>query len=297
MKKILYILTLSIGMIGCSNNEDELVLTGSFPEDHVIRVTTEVNQVASRAGYSAANLERFGLIIRNSENAAYNYNKQLVGSGTTWSPTDGVQMLWDAKRTPVTVVAYAPYVSGADLETPLSVSVQSNQSTDEYVMASDFLLMKAIVNPEQDLTAEGKLKVALNHAMSKLLVKITINGTEHAAMSKLGDLSINGAIIDGICDLSVKTPVVTPLAEASAVTVSPYRGTDSCECILLPQIIAEGFSINFSYDGKLYIWTAEEAIELKKGVEHTLTLNVNTTAQLTAMQARSWTTGQVLDRK
>lgn len=54
--------------------------------------------------------------------------------------------------------------------------------------------------------------------------------------------------------------------------------------------------MNFSYDGKLYIWTAEEAIELEKGVEHTLTLNVNTTVRLAAKMARNWATGQLIDR-
>lgn len=31
--------------------------------------------------------------------------------------------------------------------------------------------MKATVDPEQDLTADGKLKISLSHAMSKLLIK------------------------------------------------------------------------------------------------------------------------------
>lgn len=297
MKRILYIIALSIGWIGCSNNEDELLPAGSFPEDHVVRVTTEVNEIVSRTGYDATNLERFGLMIRNSQNAAYNYNKQMIGSGNAWNPSDGLQMLWDATRTPVTVVAYAPYVSEADLETPLTVNVQSNQTTEDNVKASDFLLMKAVIDPEQDLTTEGKLKVLLNHAMSKLIVKVTINGTGNAMMCKLGDMSINGAVISGTCDLSAGVPVVVPVADANAVTVVPHKGTDYCECILLPQTIAEGFSINFSYDGKLYIWTTNKAIELQEGVEHTLILNVNTTAQLATMQARNWATGQMIDRK
>ena len=67
MKKIFYMIALGIGLAGCSNNEDELLSMGSFPEDHVIRVITEVNEPLSRAGYDAMNLERFGLMIRNSE--------------------------------------------------------------------------------------------------------------------------------------------------------------------------------------------------------------------------------------
>ena len=296
MKKIFYIIALGVGLAGCSNNEDELLSTGSFPEDHVIRIITEVNEPLSRAGYDVTNLERFGLMNRNSENAAYNYHKQMVSSGNAWSTSDGQQMLWDAERTPVTMIAYAPYMSEAAPDASLAVNALTNQTTEENVKSSDFLLMKATVDPEQDLTADGKLKISLSHAMSKLLIKITVNGTTDAAMNKLGDMSINGAVVNGICDLSATVPIVVPAPDAVVATVAPYKGTESCECILPPQKIAEGFSVNFSYDGKLYIWTAEEAIELEKGVEHTLTLNVNTTVRLAAKMARNWATGQLIDR-
>lgn len=296
MKKIFYIIALGVGLAGCSNNEDELLSTGSFPEDHVIRIITEVNEPLSRAGYDVTNLERFGLMIRNSENAAYNYHKQMVSSGNAWSTSDGQQMLWDAERTPVTMIAYAPYMSEAAPDASLAVNALTNQTTEENVKSSDFLLMKTTVDPEQDLTADGKLKISLSHAMSKLLIKITVNGTTDAAMNKLGDMSINGAVVNGICDLSATVPIVVPAPDAVVATVAPYKGTESCECILPPQKIAEGFSVNFSYDGKLYIWTAEEAIELEKGVEHTLTLNVNTTVRLAAKMARNWATGQLIDR-
>ena len=295
MKKIFYIIALGIALAGCSNNEDELLSTGSFPEDHVIRVITEVNEPLSRAGYDAMNLERFGLMIRNSENAAYNYHKQMIGSGSAWSTSDGQQMLWDAERTPVTMIAYAPFMSEATPDASLTVNALTNQSTEENVKSSDFLL-KATVDPEQDLTADGKLKISLNHAMSKLIIKITVNGTTDASMSKLGDMAINGAVVNATCDLSAAAPAVVPAADAVVATVAPYKGTESCECILPPQKIAEGFSVNFSYDGKLYIWTAKEAIELEKGVEHTLTLNVNTTVRLAAKMARNWATGQLIDR-
>lgn len=296
MKKIFYILALGIGLAGCSNNEDESLPTGTFPGERVISIITEVNESLSRAGYDATNLERFGLMIRNSENAAYNYHKQMVGSGNTWNTSDGQQMLWDTERTPVMMIAYAPYAGEATPDAPLAVNVLTNQSAEANVMASDFLLMKATVDPEKDLTADGKLKISLNHAMSKLIIKLTVNGTEDADMGKLGDMAVNGAVVNGTCDLSAAAPVVVPAADAAVATVAPYKGTEYCECILPPQTIAEGFSINFSYDGKLYIWTAKAAVELGKGVEHTLTLNVNTTARLAAMVARDWATGQLIGR-
>lgn len=299
MKNKFYIMTaLVISLTGCSNIEDGTQPTGNFPEDHVIRIVTEVNAPVSRAGYDASNLESFGLIIHNSENIAYDYNSQMVKSNNDWNTADGQQMLWDNARTPVTVVAYAPYISEASLDTPLAINIQSNQTTEENVIASDFLLTKSIVDPKQDLTADGRLKVTLDHAMSKLIIKVTVNnGMEDAAISKLGDMAVNGTIVGGICDLSVPEPVFIPREDVVATTIAPYKGTDGYECILLPQTIIEGFSVNFSYDGKLYIWTAEEPIELQKGVEHTLTLNVNETARLATMQMKYRATGQIIDQK
>ena len=298
MKNKFYIMSaFVISLAGCSTNEEGALPSGSFPEDHIIRITTEVNDPVSRAGYDAHNLESFGLIIHNSENIAYDYNSQMIKSDDGWNTADGQPMLWDNERTPITMVAYAPYTSGVGLNTPLAVSVQSNQTIEENVVASDFLLIKSTVDPKQDLTAEGKLKVVLDHVMSKLIVKVTVNGTENAAIEKLGDMSVNGTIVSGSCDLSAEEPVVVPQEGAVATMITPYKGEGGYECILLPQIITEGFSINFSYDGKLYIWTAVEAVELQKGVEHTLTLNVDETVQLASRQMRYRVTGQIIDQK
>lgn len=62
MKNKFYIMTaLVISLTGCSNIEDGTQPTGNFPEDHIIRVVTEVKAPVSRAGYDASNLESFGL--------------------------------------------------------------------------------------------------------------------------------------------------------------------------------------------------------------------------------------------
>ena len=52
MKNKFYIMTaLVISLTGCSNIEDGTQPTGNFPEDHIIRVVTEVKAPVSRAGY------------------------------------------------------------------------------------------------------------------------------------------------------------------------------------------------------------------------------------------------------
>ena len=91
MKNKFYIMTaLVISLTGCSNIEDGTQPTGNFPEDHIIRIVTEVNAPVSRAGYDASNLESFGLIIHNSENIAYDYNSQMTGIRRTGNKCFGI---------------------------------------------------------------------------------------------------------------------------------------------------------------------------------------------------------------
>ena len=54
------------------------------------------------------------------------------------------------------MIAYAPFMSEATPDASLTVNALTNQSTEENVKSSDFLLMKATVDPEQDLTADGE---------------------------------------------------------------------------------------------------------------------------------------------
>lgn len=293
INKIFPIAALSISLWSCSSNDTEPLAADRFPADHVIRVTAGVNQHQSRAGYEAANLDRFGLIVTNSTNDTYSYHKLMTGSAGSWNTSDGQPMLWDADRTPVTVIAYAPYSATAGASATIAVKALADQSTDAAVQKSDFLISKATVDPDKDLTSDGRMKVTLDHAMSKLRIMVTVNGDAAADMSKLGDMAVNGAVTDGTCDFSATVPAVTTATGSTPATVTALKGDDACECILPPQTVTDGFSVNFSYDGRLYVWNATDAVTLEGGVEYTLTLNVNTTVRLAASTARNRATGAI----
>ena len=147
INKIFPIAALSISLWSCSSNDTEPLAADRFPADHVIRVTAGVNQHQSRAGYEAANHDRFGLIVTNSTNDTYSYHKLMTGSAGSWNTSDGQPMLWDADRTPVTVIAYAPYSATAGASATIAVTALADQSTDAAVQESDFLISKATVAP------------------------------------------------------------------------------------------------------------------------------------------------------
>jgi hypothetical protein len=52
MKNKFYIMTaLVISLTGCSNIEDGTQPTGNFPEDHIIRIVTEVNALRAHGSW------------------------------------------------------------------------------------------------------------------------------------------------------------------------------------------------------------------------------------------------------
>ena len=215
MNKIVYLLALGIGITGCSNDRNEPVLTDNSIKTQEIKVTAEVNEPLSRAGYTAMYLESFGLMVQNAANTAYSYHKQMILSEEGWNASDGQQMLWDMERNPVTVTAYAPYNSEAAPDAILNVSVEENQETEADINASDFLLAKTTVNPQTDLTEDGLVKITLNHAMSKLIIKVKDTENKDIDMEKLIEVTVKGGVLNGTCDLSAENLEVVAAADAN----------------------------------------------------------------------------------
>lgn len=75
MKNKFYIMTaLVISLTGCSNIEDGTQPTGNFPEDHIIRIVTEVNAPVSRARSRTV----FRTIQRDVQITSRSIGRQLI---------------------------------------------------------------------------------------------------------------------------------------------------------------------------------------------------------------------------
>lgn len=293
MNKSIYLTILGMsvvaGLTSCDSVTDDVLSGDNYADNNVISVTTNIEPLKSRAGHTADNINDLGLIIVNSANSAYSYNKQLVANNGAWACADGQPMLWDVNKTPVTVTAVAPYKSAMASSSTFDVAVATDQTTDDAVRLSDLLTYKGVVNPANQLAVDGKLPLTFNHALSKLIVQFTVNKTDKADMALLGDVAINGAVVAGKCDLTPEQPKVTVDGSASPSTITPFKGSEACECIIVPQTIASNFSVNFTYNGHIYTWTSPASTTLESGYEYRLTLNINSTVSMTARGSRQWT--------
>ena len=90
----------------CSNDED--LTQSNYPQDNVVRVTTSVKDINTRAFHSTNTLDEFAFCIVNPQSTKFSYdNVKVTKEALTWTPAS--QMLWQNASQPVDIIAYAPY--------------------------------------------------------------------------------------------------------------------------------------------------------------------------------------------
>lgn len=294
----------------CSNDED--LTQSSYPADNVVRVTTNVEDITTRAFHTTNTLDEFAFCIGNANSRKYSYNNiMMTKEGTKWNPS--VQMLWLNSTQPVDIMAYAPFNREGDHVTmikvnkyPVSVSTQQMAGTYE----SDFLVYKKTgFVPEKDLT-NGAVDITFTHVLSLLNIKIEFgtdfNNTTPLASNPINNIIIGGSINQAYADLTADPITVAVDATCAPVLIEPERGeftaaankdahaTANYSAILIPQTIADGFRVEFEINGKIYVWRAPESViaRLEAGKKHLLTLTVGKDfVKASSMKASPWVEG------
>ncbi len=289
--KILTAATLvTVFFASCSNDED--FAQSNYPMDNVVRVTTNVKDIATRAFHSTNTLDEFAFCIVNPQSTKYSYdNVKVTKAASTWTPAS--QMLWQNASQPVDIIAYAPYYNVSRYETMSNatnypVYVKEQQKADTY--ESDFLVYKKKgFVPETDLT-NGAVDITFTHALSLLNINIEFgnefNETAPLASNPIKNINIGGSVKLGYADFTADVISVTADATSVPVLITPVIGnfnaaanndvhaTVNYSAILIPQTIAQGFRVEFEIDGKNYVWTASESVTLESGKKHQLNLTV-----------------------
>ena len=272
-------------LTGCSSEDEFSQLSG--PADNVVRITASVSEPQTRAGYTADNLTDFGLSISNPVRSAYSYNNiKVEKSGDEWTPEEPV--LWHNLTDTVDIVAMAPYSSKAGNLCGVSnyeVSVDEDQD-GEGITSSDLLVFKKTALVPKD--CNGVLDIKFNHAMSLLnvVVKFSKNSseTDFLTANPIYDLKICGTKVNGKCDFTVATPVVTAKDNATDITAhlsgfiaetATAQAQATYECILIPQsVAANGFSIATYTSSDTYYWVSSKALTFKGGNVYELDLEL-----------------------
>ena len=289
--KTLAMAALAMAVFASCSSEDDLAQS-NYPMDNVVRVTTSVKDINTRAFHSTNTLDEFAFCIVNPQSTKFSYdNVKVTKEASTWTPAS--QMLWQNASQPVDIIAYAPYSSISRYEkmsnaTNYPVYVKVQQEADTY--ESDFLVYKKKgFVPGTDLT-NGAVDITFTHALSLLNINIEFGNefskTTPLTSNPINNITVGGSVNLGYADFTADAISVTVDATSAPVLIVPVLGdfnaaanneahaTVSYSAILIPQTIAEGFRVEFEIDGKNYVWTASESVTLESGKKHQLNLIV-----------------------
>ena len=286
----------------CSNDED--LAQSNYPMDNVVRITTSVDGMNTRASYgnSTDKLKSFGFCIKNANSEKYTYdNIKVTKEGNNWNPA--TQMLWQNSTTAVDILAYAPYQETTEDangkvkvfgKTDYAFSVKEDQSNAEDY-SSDLIVYKQTgFKPESDLNTDQAVNVAFTHLLSQLNLTIELrdefnqNKEKPITAESVTDVKINGTILSSKVDFTAESIVAKVDNTQGATAITPevvkFNGADektahptfNYSAIVIPQSVTSGkFSIGFKVNGNSYVWTAtENDVVFLSGKSHQLHLLV-----------------------
>lgn len=171
MKKanILATAALATLLAACSNDSD--VFNTPDYADTPIGLNVNVSPMATRAGYEQGALTegRFGLYLTTegtNSDERYNCTNREVKYDNGWT-IQGGQLLWKSNDATVTYYAYLPYTGTVGDAVNYAFTVQTDQSTEDKVKASDLLC-----TGQQPATPGTALDITFKHALSKLNVTL-----------------------------------------------------------------------------------------------------------------------------
>ncbi len=256
-------------MVACSNEDVPLV---DYATNTPIRIHAMVAELESRAGYGETVLPNdFFLRVMNSSSLDYSYqNVEVTKSGSGWAPV-GTPMLWQNSESTVSVTAATFSLGGAQ-----DLAVQTDQSTDANVIASDHLYMaeSSQTYAAANGKAAGVINVDFNHIMSKVNLTITLANEFDATENPISDVTFQGTVASRNYNAGNWTDIngVTT-TDIKACAVGYTKPTATYEVILVPQTVTAGnFAVQFKIGGRQFKWTSANAVTLESGKQYTLEL-------------------------
>lgn len=274
MKKanILATAALATLLAACSNDSD--VLNTPDYADTPIGLNVNVGPMATRAGYEQGALTEgnFGLYLTTegtNSDERYNCTNREVKYESGWT-IQGGQLLWKSNDATVTYYAYLPYTGTVGNAASYAFTVQTDQSNESNVKASDLLC-----TGQQTATPGTALDINFQHALSKLNVTLK-KGSELEDGQNLTFTSVTlsncaTATIVNLTDGTAGT------ATNSGQTITLYAATANkqYECILVPQTFNQTLKVEITdNNGKVYTFTSNEDLTFASGEQYTLNLTV-----------------------
>ena len=287
MKKINMIATAALATLlaACSNDSD--VFNTPDYADTPIGLNVNVSPMATRAGYEQGALTEgsFGLYLTTEDTEGderYNCTNREVRYDNGWT-IQGGQLLWKSNDATVTYYAYLPYTGTVGNAASYAFTVQTDQSTEDNVKASDLLC-----TGQQPATPGTALDITFKHALSKLNVTLK-KGSELEDELTFTSVTLSNCATATTMNLTDGT---TGNTTNSSQTITLYAATENeqYECILVPQTFAQSLKVEITdKNGKVYTFTSNKDLTFASGEEYTLNLTVGRDKVTTGtISAESW---------
>ena len=323
--KTLAMAALATAVFASCSNEDGL-LQSNYPADNVVRITTSVDGMNTRASYgnSTDKLSSFGFCINNANSTTYTYdNVKVTKDGSNWNPA--TQMLWQNSTTAVDILAYAPYQETTEDangkvkvfgKTDYAFSVKEDQSNAEDY-SSDLIVYKQTgFKPGTELNTSKAVEVTFTHLLSQLNLTIELrdqfNQDEEKPVTSatVTDVKVDGTLIRSKVNFTADPISVLRDGQASAA-ITPEtvafkkadkttdHATFKYSAIVIPQtVLAGAFCISFKVDGTDYIWTATSDVKFVSGKKYDLHLLVGKdVVQGSVITARPWGEETIIEKE
>ena len=260
-------------LAACSNDSD--VLNTPDYADTPIGLNVNVSPMATRAGYEQGALTEgsFGLYLTTegtNSDERYNCTNREVRYDNGWA-IQGGQLLWKSNDATVTYYAYLPYTGIVSDATNYAFTVQTDQSNENNVKASDLLW----TGGRQDATPGTALDINFKHALSKLNVTLK-KGSELEDGQNLTFTSVKLSNCATATTVNL-TDGTTGNTTNSGQTITLYAATpnEQYECILVPQTFAQSLKVEITdNNGKVYTFTSNKDLTFASGKQYTLNLTV-----------------------
>ena len=272
MKKanILATAALATLLAACSNDSD--VFNTPDYADTPIGLNVNVSPMATRAGYEQGALTEgsFGLYLTTegtNSDERYNCTNREVKYDNGWT-IQGGQLLWKSNDATVTYYAYLPYTGTVGDAASYAFTVQTDQSNESNVKASDLLC-----TGQQTATPGTALDINFQHALSKLNVTLA-KGTELEDGLTFSSVKLSNCATATTVNLTAGT---AGTATNSGQTITLYAATanEKYECILVPQTFNQTLKVEITdNNGKVYTFTSNKDLTFASGEEYTLNLTV-----------------------
>lgn len=313
--KKFYMAALAAAVLAGCSNDDELAGTqqSKLPEDGVIRIATQVNQLAeTRAtGATAYKGTTLGLYIKPTATTAWdntqdkytypNVKFTTTDRGTTWMP-DFTSMLWKGEDVEYEYYAYAPADTKADSDNKVAYDLSDQASKSE---VQNDLLWASDKNKASALVTAQKLNITFDHALCKVAVELTLGDEFYQ----------NGVVTNPVQDVSISTTRIsgsmnvldgTLTADANATGTLAFKTDDNGHTAgnattdgtyTTPYLFyapgSETFTVTINTTGsRTFVYTHSEAFTFAKGNRYLIKLKMGKDVlQLNEITVEEWKKG------